>query len=206
AFAQKRLNPDADADDLLYMHSDIGSGIVIRGDIYFGAGGFAGEMHAFTKCISQEEKGDLLKGSQYLRPWCIELGITEAAKREIEKGMGTKMVGLASGDINNVTKDVVIEAASQNDEIAAQIIRNAALNLGVRTAYLVNLFDPEVVVIGGGIEKAGDLILKPIKEAVKKFALSKQADQIKVVSNSLGDDAVGLGAASLAIREIFLNA
>jgi len=76
----------------------------------------------------------------------------------------------------------------------------------VRIAYLVNLFNPEVVVVGGGVEKAGELILDPIRKAVKKLAFSEQAGIVKIITSALGEDAVSLGAASLAVREIFLKA
>ena len=80
------------------------------------------------------------------------------------------------------------------------------MNLGIRIAYLVNLFNPEVVVIGGGIEKAGEIILEPIRKTVKKLAFSEQANIVKIMSSALGENSVSLGAASLAIREILLKA
>jgi len=205
-FGEKMMNPVADVADLLYMYSDVGCGIVVRGDIYLGSGGSAGEMQISNMHISKEEEAVLLRDSRYLKPWGNYLGITSAAKREIERGVGTKMVAIARGEINNVTKEVVIEAARQNDEVASYIIQDAAVNLGIRIAYLVNLFNPEVVVIGGGIEKAGELILNPIIDKVKKFAFSAQANMVKIIPSVLGDDAVSLGAASLAVREVFLRA
>ena len=70
----------------------------------------------------------------------------------------------------------------------------------------MNLFNPEIIVIGGGIEKAGDLILEPIKTTVKKLAFKEQADIVRIITSAMGEDAVSMGAASLAIREIFLKA
>lgn len=205
-FGEKTMNPAADVADLLYMYSDVGCGIVVRGDIYLGAGGSAGEMQISNMHVSKEEEAILMRDSKYLKPWGNYLGITSAARREIERGVGTKMVAIAKGEIGNVTKEVVIEAAKQNDEVASYIIQDAAVNLGIRIAYLVNLFNPEVVVIGGGIEKAGELILRPIIEKVKKFAFGEQADMVKIIPSILGDDAVSIGAASLAAREVFLRA
>jgi N-acetylglucosamine repressor len=206
AFGEKRLNGEAGAEDLLYMYSDIGCGIIIRGDIYFGAGGSAGEMQFSREHISKEEDALFFKGSQYLKPWGADLGITQIARYEIEKGIGTKIVSLAKGDLANITTEVVIEAAKQDDDLASDIVHNAGMNLGIRVAYLVNLFNPEVVVIGGGVEKAGELILDPIRKTVHKLAFSAPADMVKIITSALGDDAVSLGAASLAIREIFLKA
>ena len=206
AFGEKQLNPKANAEDLLYMYSDIGCGIVIKGDAYFGAGGNAGEIQISREHISREEELLFFRGSQYLKPWGVDLGITQAAKHEIEKGIGTKIVACAKGDLKNITTEAVIEAAKQDDDLAADIIRNAGMSLGIRIAYLVNLFNPEVVVVGGGIEKAGELILEPVRKTVKKLAFSGQASIVRIITSALGEDAVSLGAASLAIREIFLKA
>jgi Transcriptional regulator/sugar kinase len=206
AFGEKQLNPKADAEDLLYMYSDVGCGIIIKGDAYLGAGGNAGEIRLSHEHISKEEELLFFKSSQYLKPWGMDLGIASMAKYEIEKGVGTKIVACAKGDLKKINTEVVIEAAKQDDEIAIDIVRNAGMNLGVRIAYLVNLFNPEVVVVGGGVEKAGELILDPIRKAVKKLAFSEQAGIVKIITSALGEDAVSLGAASLAVREIFLKA
>lgn len=206
AFGEKKMNPVADVEDLLYMYSDMGCGMIIRGDIYFGAGGNAGETQISREHISKEEELIFFKGVQYLRPWGMDLGIAQMAMREIEKGVGTKIVACAKGDVKKITKEVVIEAAKDNDELAADIIRNAGMNLGVRIAYLVNLFNPEVVVIGGGVEKAGGLILGPINNTVKKLAFKEQASMANIMTSAIGEDSVTMGAAALAIREIFLKA
>lgn len=206
AFGEKRLNNKADVEDLLYMYSDIGCGIVIRGDVYFGAAGSAGDMQISKENISKEEEIIFFKGVQYLKPWGQDLGIINTAKHEIEKGIGTKIVACAKGDLKNISTDIVVEAAKQDDELAVDIIRNAGMNLGIRIAYLVNLFNPEVVVIGGGIEKAGDLILEPIRKTVKKLAFTEQANSVQIITSALGEDAVSLGAASLSLREIFIKA
>ena len=206
AFGEKQLNPAAGVEDLLYMYSDIGCGIIIRGDAYFGAGGNAGEIQISHEHISKEEELLFFRSSQYLKPWGMDLGITRMAKYEIEKGVGTKIVACAKGDPKNISTEVVIEAAKQDDEIAIDIVRNAGMNLGVRIAYLVNLFNPEVVVVGGGVERAGDIILDPIRKTVKKLAFSGQAGVVKIITSALGEDSVSLGASSLVVREIFLKA
>lgn len=206
AYGEKKLNSQANVEDLLYMYSDIGCGIIIRGDIYFGAGGSAGEIQISREHISKEEELIFFKGAQYLRPWGMDFGITQMAMHEIEKGVGTKIVAHAKGDIKNITKEAVIDAAKDNDDLAIDIIRNAGMNLGIRIAYLVNLFNPEAVVIGGGVEKAGELILEPIKNVVRKLAFTEQADMVRITTSALGENAVSMGAASLAIREIFLKA
>jgi len=196
AFGEKTFNKEATAENILFMYSDVGCGIVIKGDIYFGAAGNAGGVQ-----VSDEKMG-----SRYLKPWGGDLGIEELARKEAAKGVGTKMVELAGWRIDAITKNMVVAAARAKDEVASDIISYAGRNLGVRVAYLVNLFNPEIVFIGGGIERAGDLILRPIKEAVQKLAFAGPAGAAKILPSVLGEDAVSSGAAALAAREIFIRA
>jgi len=205
AFGERCLNPNADVKDLLYMHSDIGRGIVIKGIACFGSAGPNGEMQAITEKVPEEREDEFYEQSKYLRPWNRSLGIAYMAKKEVERGIGTKMVDLAKGQIENITQELVIKAAIEDDEVASNIIHSVGINLGLRISYLINLFNPEAVVIGGGIEKAGDLVLGPIKKIIQRLAFSKQASTVKIMPGSLGDDSISLGAASVAIREIFLK-
>ncbi|NCA93416.1 ROK family protein, partial [bacterium] len=164
AFGEKRLGLEQEIDDMLYVYSDVGCGIIIKGEIYCGAGGSAGEIQLMV-----DNPGSPLQGKDlsYLRPWGVDLGITQAAKSILLKERpDSKMLEIAGGDIENITPEIVIEAAKSKDKIAIEIIENAGLNLGVRIAYLINLFNPEVVVIGGGIEQAGEILLRPVRTAV----------------------------------------
>jgi len=186
AAAEKRLNADADVSDLLYIHSDTGRGVVVKGN-------------EFIEAAADER-------AKYLRPWSKTLDIVRSAKKEVAKGVGTKIVELAGADIENITEGAVIEAARQNDEVALNIVEVVGINLGLRVAYLINLFSPKVVVIGGGPQEAGGLILENIRKMVSRFAFAKEAGAVKIVPSALGEDAASLGASSLAIREIFLKA
>ena len=201
AFGEKRLGLEQEIDDMLYVYSDVGCGIIIKGEIYCGAGGSAGEMQLMTDNPEIPLAG---KSADYLRPWGVDLGITEAAKTILKKeNPDSKMLEMAGGDIENLTADIVIEAAKAKDKIAMEIIENAGVNLGIRIAYLINLFNPEVVVLGGGIEQAGELLLGPVRKTVRGLAFEEPANTVKIVPSRLGDSAVALGAAALVLREIF---
>ncbi|MFH1867534.1 MAG: ROK family protein [Candidatus Omnitrophota bacterium] len=201
AFGEKRLGLEQEIDDMLYVYSDVGCGIIIKGEIYCGAGGSAGEMQLM---VDQADPPLHESAPNYLRPWGVDLGITEEAKRILSKEKAdSKMTELAGGDLENLTSEMVIEAAKAKDKIAIEIIENAGVNLGVRIAYLINLFNPEVVVIGGGVEQAGELLLGPVKKTVRQLAFEEPANTVKIVPSRLGDSAVALGAAALVLREIF---
>lgn len=203
AYGEMRLNTNVNASSLLYMHSDIGRGIMISGDVCFGSPEDDQTMECADASITRGHGPAMLN---YMRPWDEYLGMVSTAKREVAKGIGTKMVSLAQGDIRNITEDVVIEAARQNDEVAMNIVQSVGINLGLRASFLVNLFTPEAVVIGGGPEKAGDIIFAPVRKMVERLSFSKLAPNVKIIPGILGAEAVVLGAASLAVREMFLKA
>jgi len=203
AFGEKRLSLERGIEDMLYVYSDVGCGIIIKGDIYCGTGGSAGEIQLSLSPEDVTKANISSEALTYLRPLGVDLGIVARAKKAIEEGLGTKIVELISGNLDGLTLEKVIEAAETGDKLAIELIETAGVNLGTRIAYLINLFNPEVVVIGGGVEKAGELLLGPIRWAVRKFAFEEPANKVRIIPSALGEDAVALGAASLVLREIF---
>jgi predicted NBD/HSP70 family sugar kinase len=181
AIGEKCLNKELDDGAVLYMYSDAGSGVIMK-----------------DRTFTEENR--------YLKPWPEHIGIRAAAKRGVAKGVGTAIVDFANGDIENITEETVIKAALAKDEVALDIVQSAGLNLGVRIAYLVNLFGPKTIVIGGGTEKAGELILGPMMRTVRRFALNERKTRVNIIPCSLGNEAVSVGAAAVAVREIFLTA
>jgi glucokinase len=207
AFGEKALNPGADVDNMLYMYSDVGSGLVVHGDVYVGSSGCAGETQLAFENNPKDEK---LHGKEYmyLRPMGtgIDLGIVAASKKVFEKGLATEILALAKGSPEGVTKEIIIEAARKGDKIATELVREAGRCLGVKMAYLINFFNPAVVVVGGGLERAGDIFMDEVKAAVRRFAFEEPSSIVKMIPSLLGDNAVVLGSAALAAREVFIQA
>lgn len=205
AFGEKTLNHSADVDNLLYIYSDVGLGIVAQGDVYCGSSGCAGEIQLVFDGLQKDEK-NVIKEYVHMRPWGIDLGIVAEARKAIEKGVSTEILNMAAGDKNKITKEAVVAAAKKKDSLAIELISNAGANLGIRTAYLVNIFNPDIVVIGGGVEKAGDIFMDSVKQMVKKFAFDEPASIVKIIPSMLEENSVVLGAAALAAREVFIEA
>ncbi|MDP2912896.1 MAG: ROK family protein [Candidatus Omnitrophota bacterium] len=207
AFGEKALNPKAADRDILYVHSDLGVGVVIikngivLGPAAEGEGAIISDDNSFRK-----GEGSISEKTKYLRPWGSNLEIAKTARREVARGVGTKIVAIVKGDIDSISMDSVIEAAKNGDQVASEIVASAGINLGLRIAYLINLFYPQIVVVGGGTEKAEDLVFGPIKKMVERLALEKKSGSLEIAPGALGEDSVSLGAASLAAREMFLRA
>ncbi|MFA5388488.1 MAG: ROK family transcriptional regulator [Candidatus Omnitrophota bacterium] len=205
AFGEKMHALPMDIQDAIYMYSDVGSGIIIKGTMYCGASGSAGEIR-----INYPRNGEYLQASKnlsFLLPTGLDLGLVSQAKKIIkEDNIKTVIMELCDNKFDNITVDCIIEAAKAGDTLAIELLEDGAVNLGVRIAYLVNLFNPEIVVIGGGIEKAGSLLLEPLRRTVRKWAFEEPANIVKIIPARLGEDAVALGAASVVIRDIFIQA
>jgi Transcriptional regulator/sugar kinase len=204
AFGEKTLNHVADVENMLYIYSDVGLGIIMQDDVYCGSSGCAGEIQLVFSGLQKDEK-NVMKEYTHMRPWGVDLGMVMEAARAIEKGISTEMLSMAGGDVAKLTKELIITAAKKRDKLAVELVSNAARNLGVRVAYLVNIFNPDMVVIGGGVEKSGEVFMDAVKETVKKFAFEEPANIVKIVPTLLEDNAVVLGAAALAAREVFIE-
>ena len=204
AFGEKTLNHSADVDNLLYIYSDVGLGMVIQGDVYCGSSGCAGEVQLVFSGLQRDEK-NAMKEYTHLRPWGVDLGVVMEAVRAIGKGVSTEILNLVEGDTSKITKEVIIKAAKKKDKLAIELVSNAGRNLGIRVAYLVNIFNPDIVVIGGGVEKSGEMFMDSVKEIVKKFAFEEPASIVKIIPTLLEDNAVVLGSAALAAREVFIE-
>ncbi len=203
AYGEKRLSMGKGVENMLYIYSDVGCGIIVKGDIYCGAGGSAGEMQLAVSQENGVKMGMAPESLSYLRPLGVDLGIVAGAAKAINDGVGTKIVELANGKVEDITLKTVIQAAESGDKLAVELIEFAGNNLGTRISYLINLFNPEVVVVGGGVEKAGELLLGPIRRTVRKLAFEEPSGKVRIVPSVLGEDAVALGAASLVLREVF---
>jgi predicted NBD/HSP70 family sugar kinase len=204
AFGEKTLNPGGDVENMVYMYSDVGSGLIVHGDVYIGSSGCAGEIQVLFEGLQRDEKS-YPREFVHLRPWGVDLGLVAEARKVIEKGVSTEILAMAKGDAQAITKENIIDAAKKNDMVAVELIGNAAKNLGVRTAHLVNLFNPDVVIIGGGVEKAGDILMDPLRSTIRKYAFEEPMSVVKIIPSLLGENAIVLGAAALAAREVFIN-
>ncbi len=205
AFGEKMYALPMDVEDVIYMYSDVGSGIIIKGGIYCGASGSAGEIR-----INYPRNGEYLRFSKnlsFLLPLGLDLGLVSQARKLItEEGIDSTIGEFSAGNLELLTVDNIIDAAKSGDTLAVELLEDAAVNLGVRVAYLVNLFNPEIVIIGGGIEKSGSLFLEPLRRTVRNWAFEEPANIVKIIPAHLGRDAVALGAASVVIRDVFVKA
>jgi len=203
-YGEYRLGLDRAVENVVYLYSDVGASLILNGHVYWGSCGSAGEVGIFVP--SGDDYVAWVKSPGFVLSNVWDLGLTSEAKKLISEGNQTKIAELVQGNLEAITMETVIQAASAGDQLAKELIEHSALQLGIRIASIVNLLNPEVVIIGGGIEKAGSLLLEPIWRAVKRYSYEEPASLVDVLPAKLGENAVALGAACWVIREVFIQA
>lgn len=200
-FAEQWARKDLSCKNAMFMFSGVGCGIMIKGDIYTGSGGFAGEISVHNPSAAKKSPC-VFAESCLIERWEADLGIVEEARKMVQE-RESRLVEFCQGDINNLSLRSVFQAAKAKDALACELIEQGAIRLGIKTAFLVNLLNPDMVIIGGGFEEAGELFLTKLRFAVNEWAFKEMTADLKIVYSDLAENAVAVGAASLIVRRVF---
>jgi glucokinase len=184
---------------LVGVGTGIGGGIVSGGRLFHGAHGFAAEIGH----IVMDPAGPLC-GCGNRGCWeqfASGQAVTRAARVAVRKGAETLLVELTSGDPSRVSGAMVTQAARDGDAVSIAILANVGHWLGVGIGGLVNILDPEIVVMAGGVADAGDLLLDPAREAyVETVEAAEMRPEVPIVMAELGDHTGVVGAAALVLE------
>ncbi len=179
---------------LLTLGTGIGGGIIINGRLYSGASGSAGEIGHTTIDINGPRC--ICGNTGCLETLVCGTAVAEEAMKRIRQGEKSSLTEIVEGKIENITAEKVSIAAQSGDSLASEVILRAATYLGVGLVNVVNIFNPEMIIIGGGMAKMGDLLLNPARQVVRERTFQLAAQAVRIVPAQLGDDAGVLGAAS----------
>jgi predicted NBD/HSP70 family sugar kinase len=164
------------------LSSGVGAGLLFSGRLHQGAGGTAGEI---GHTPSQNGTAICRCGSR----GCLE---TVASARAI-----AEQVGMSRGE--PVSTEQLLALIADDDPAAGRLIAEAGREIGVAVAGLCNLVNPDLVIIGGDLSAAGEVITEPVHESVRRYAIGSAAEQVAVVSGVLGERAELLGALALVL-------
>ena len=201
------LGLNTEAENIIYMCSDSGCGLILNGELYYGSGRSAGELN-INPPIEGAVDDNCWAGYDHgcaLRSRGIDLGVTSRAVYNFSKNkeMDSKILSGAGGDISKVTFNIIVEAARSQDRFALKLLTDAGDYLGAKIAFLINIFNPDAVVIGRGIEKAGDAFMDAVRSGLKKWAYEESLKVARVLPTSLGEDSIACGASALVMQQIF---
>jgi glucokinase-like ROK family protein len=186
ALAEAAFGAGRDAKDLIYLmiSSGIGAGLVLNGRLYRGAVGLAGELgHVLV-----DADGAVCRCGNR---GCLEtVAGTDALAELLRRSHGDGLDGRA-----------IVRLAREGDLGCRRVIADAGRAIGKAAATLVNVLNPELLVVGGDLSEAGDLLLDGVRESLERTALPTAAQAATVVAGSLGDRAEVLGAIALVLSE-----
>lgn len=171
----------------------IGSGLIVNGKIVRGASNAAGEI-GHVKLQMQDGPICGCGDTGCMEAYASGPAIVEMAQDYIRGGKSTKFRELANPDI---TPYIVAEAAKQGDVVAKRIFEIMGEYIGIGLSSVVNLLNPEKIIIGGGVADAGDILFEPVKRTIKERAMPIQGASVEVVPAQLGNSAGVIGASLL---------
>ena len=203
-FGEHWLDLEQGYKNVIYMFSGVGCGLMLNGEVYRGAQGYAGELSIYN--FKEQDNFNCKDGDPcFSKRWEMDLGIVDDVKSMLAKDKKSMedFIKLTSANLDTLDLKNIFLANRSNNIVAKAVLDKAAKKLGIKIAYLVNLFNPEVVVIGGGLEEAGDEFLKVVSQTVKDWAFSEATGDLKITYSHLRENAVALGAASLVMQKVF---
>jgi glucokinase-like ROK family protein len=191
-------------ENFIYLSSGIGlgGGIVIDGKLFRGSNGYAGEIGH----IQRDPQGEPC-GCGRVGCWETEVGpraVLRRAKESFQVDPDPALLEACRGDFDNLTFEMVVQLALENHRLCRQAIEEVAVSLGVGIADLVNIFNPDLVVIGGAFIQ-GKAILEPIiEQTIRSSALPPCAENLRVEFSERGPDACVFGAVA-AVLDVILR-
>ncbi len=199
ALAEWRFGGGRGYQNVLYMtmSTGIGGGLVLNGDIYHGANDSAGEVGHQILLPDGPPCGCGKRGC--LEALCSGPAIARRAKKAVQNYQHTTLLTLVDGDIDVIKSEHVFEAASNGDDLAMRLVQESAYYMGWGIANLVNILNPDIVLIGTIAMAAGDLLLHPLRKTVMEMAMARPAEIVEIKPAQLGDALGDIAAIALVV-------
>jgi glucokinase len=200
AWAEARFGAGAGTDDLVLVAvgTGIGGGLVLDGAVYRGAAGLGGEVGHMIVAPDGDPCDCGNRGC--LEAMASGSALGRAARAAAARDPDGRLATLAGGP-QRVTGEIVFQAAKEGDQAAIALFERTGYWLGVGIASLITIFDPDVVVVGGGLAATGDLLLAPARASMERYVFGRAHRELPPVAPArLGADAGLVGAATLALR------
>jgi len=184
---------------MMTLGTGIGGGIIIDGRLLDGHDGGAGEIGHMV--INPGGRGgNSAFGS--VEGEAQRDAIIERAARKIQEGFPTSLGERVDYDRFALTPAIIAEEAAKGDAVALEVFEETGYYLGLCATNLINLFNPEMIVIGGGIAQAGEIILEPIRRTATATAIRSMSRMCRIVPAELGDNAGIFGGAAIVLMEV----
>ncbi|MDZ4180922.1 MAG: ROK family protein, partial [Coriobacteriia bacterium] len=183
---------------MITLGTGVGGGMFLSGQPYRGFRGLGAEVGHMV--VQMDGPPCPCGGTGHIEAYLGRPALAAQGRKAAESYSGSAILKAAGGDAEQITADTVIEASLAGDEMATRILMEAGVVLGRALVGLVNLLNPQLIVVGGGTGEACPFIVERAAEIITEEALAGRRD-VRVIQAELGNDAGMLGAAALAFDE-----
>ncbi|HCY42591.1 MAG TPA: hypothetical protein DHV48_14745 [Prolixibacteraceae bacterium] len=186
---------------IIHWSWGLGLGIIVNGQLYSGNKGFAGELSH----IPMIENGDLcICGKR----GCLEtIASSNTIMKRVMQGFAdneiSSLINQFKDNLEKVTPEDVINAARQGDEFCISILNEIGKAMGKGLAYIIQLLNPEVIVLSGPLSKARQYVLSPIQQSLNRLCLEKISGNTTLIVSDLGDQSALLGTSEMVFQKVF---
>jgi glucokinase len=201
ALAEHRYGAGRGSRHMVYVvfSTGTGAGIIIDGQLYRGHTGAAGELGHTVVDVDGRTCNCGKRGC--LMSWGCGMALTELAGERIRAGEDTLIRDMAGGDLGSINGEMVADAARRGDRVARELIQLTGKYLGVGLSTIVQVLNPEVIVVGGGLTNMGSMLMDPCLQSLRENVHPVLADSARIVSSHFGEDAGIVGAAALVLPD-----
>jgi predicted NBD/HSP70 family sugar kinase len=199
AIAERWWGAGVGGEDLAFIQiaTGVGAGLILGGELYRGSGGSAGEIG--HTAVDPRGPRCLCGQSGCLGAMIGSGTLLARSEQLLKEGRPSRL------SRHGLSVRAIVDAAHVGDPIASQIVGEAGQSLGIAVASLLNLLNPAVVVLGGPLAIAGDLLLAPIRDCLRHRTLWKTVTETRVLTSLLGDSVIALGAATRVLQGVLAD-
>lgn len=194
----KGVGRKVDSMVCLTMGTGIGGGIILNREVWHGSDGMAGEIGHMT--VNPDGPLCNCGNTGCLEVYSSATGMVRSAISHLKSGRKSNLKKHSSGDSSGITAIMIYDAALRGDRLSVEILAEAGKYLGIAIASLINILNPEMIVMAGAVSGASDLFMPAARQEINKRAFSVLVERTKIVRGKLIDSAGIVGAAGLALK------
>lgn len=184
---------------MIAVGTGLGGGLILNGNLVRGISGYGGEIGHITVDL---DGPDCFCGSRgCIKAYASGPDIARQARSLLRADHGSLLVELAGGDPDRVDAPVVFAAAARGDPVAVSVVAKAAQALGAGVANLINLCNPELIILGGGVLEAGEILMEPLRRWARFYAFEGAFTRTRIVRSAFTKESGVQGAAALFLYE-----
>lgn len=185
---------------LVTIGTGLGSGIIVDGKVLYGTTSSIGEIGHMN--MYREGRPCRCGSSGCLGRYVSAIGMVRTLIEKLKEGRQSIIQTWVEGELSRINAKMISDAYDLNDPLAIEVMHETGEILGFGLANVVNLFNPELIIIGGGVSAAGDRLLHTVQETIRHHALKKSSNACNVVTAQLGGRAGMIGAAAYAKHQL----